>query len=66
MKQPIVKTTLKMNTYNVELRDDPVGVQVIEALNCGVSTSGALVFKGRDDVVVEAFNAEKWIHVWKI
>ena len=66
MKQPVVKTTIKTNTYNVELADDEVGVQVIEATNCSVSTSGALVFKRLDDVVVEAYNAEKWIHVWKI
>ena len=60
-----IEVPVPLNTYNIELANDVRGIDVIEAVSFELSNSGALVFHDRDGNV-KAFNAEKWIHVWKI
>jgi|11_taG_2_1085331.scaffolds.fasta_scaffold18000_1 hypothetical protein len=67
MKNTNVKVTanFKLKTYNIRV-PGMKSLDIVEALNFGVSTSGALVFKGKGDSAIKAYNKDEWFEVWEV
>lgn len=60
-----ITANLKLKTYNVRV-PGMKSLDIVEALNFGVSTSGALVFKGQRDSAIKAYNKDEWFEVWEV
>ena len=65
MNKVKVTANLKLKTYNVRVPGMKT-VDVVDARNFGVSSSGALVFKGNDDAALKAYNSDEWFEVWQV